>query len=69
MIPELIFGHEQNENNSGELLPGWGDLLFKCHLKFFSNYRAPRILKVPEDTQPGSLIESFLIRENTEVYR
>ena len=34
-----------------------------------SNFRAPRILKVPEDTQPGSLIESFLIRENTEVYR
>ena len=34
MIPELIFGHEQNENISGEWLPGWGDLLFKYHLKF-----------------------------------
>ena len=34
MIPELIFVHEQNENIFGELLPGWGDLLFKCHLKF-----------------------------------
>ena len=32
-------------------------------------FRAPRILKVPENTQPGTLIESFLVRENTQVYR
>ena len=32
-------------------------------------YRAPRLLKVPETTQPGTLIESFHIRENLQVYR
>lgn len=30
---------------------------------------APRILKVPESTQPGQLIHSFHIRENLQVYR
>ena len=33
------------------------------------SFRAPRILKVPETTQPGTLIESFHIRENLQVYR
>ena len=30
---------------------------------------APRIIRVPETTQPQELIESFFIRENLQVYR
>ncbi len=36
-------------------------------IRFF--FRAPRILRVPETTQPGTLLETFIIKENLAMFR